>query len=467
MEVIQHLGEMFLQVGERVLDILEGNWDYASFQLDLERLLNDFGKKVCCEVMESADVWLRQHPKEREGWVVERKNELKGVLTPFGHMSYQRTYFRSKKTGGYAHLVDLAAGLEPHGKMDLTVKAKLADTAVEMSYRKTGKDVWSSGSPECCVSGQTVMNVLRRTPLHTTKPGGEGPKTKVRVLHIQADEDHVHKQTGGTALPKLVYTTSGYGIFSTKRKHLSNVHYIAGLYRDNEMLYQEVYDSIDNDYDIDHLEKLYVSGDGAPWIRGLAEYLGAVFLLDKYHINTYIKEGLAFCPELRGKLWKAVNGFDLSAAKKVFKEAKRAARTDAELERVARCRRYLVGNWDGILAWKEEIPFVIGCSAEGHVSHVLSARLSSRPMAWGEPGVDKMAKLRAMKANGLSVKEYVLQLAKPDLKLAKAVQHAIPAQREKLQKVSGEVFDNMPALRGSAWSLRKALRSISTVITDI
>ena len=103
--------------------------------------------------------------------------------------------------------------------------------------------------------------------MHTTKPGGEGPKTKVRVLHIQADEDHVHKQTGGTALPKLVYTTSGYGIFSTKRKHLSNVHYIAGLYRDNEMLYQEVYDSIDNDYDIDHLEKLYVSGDGAPWIR--------------------------------------------------------------------------------------------------------------------------------------------------------------------------------------------------------
>ena len=265
----------------------------------------------------------------------------------------------------------------------------------------------------------------------------------------------------------MFYITSGYGVSSSKRKHLSNVHYIAGLYKDNETLCQEVYDAIDNDYDIDSLEKLYVSGDGAPWIRNLAEYLGAVFLLDKYHINKYIKECLAFCPEQRGELWKAVNSFDLSATKKVFREAKKAARTDAERERVARCRKYLVGNWDGLLAWKQEAPYVIGCSAEGHVSHVLSARLSSRPMAWGEPGIDNMAKLRALKANGLSVKEYVLQQAKPDLTLAKAVQYAIPAQRERLRKVSGEVFDNMPALRGSTWSLRKALRSISTMVTSI
>jgi hypothetical protein len=38
MELIQHLAKMFLQVGEKVLDMLEGNWDYPAFQLDLERL---------------------------------------------------------------------------------------------------------------------------------------------------------------------------------------------------------------------------------------------------------------------------------------------------------------------------------------------------------------------------------------------------------------------------------------------
>lgn len=41
-----------------------------------------------------------------------------------------------------------------------------------------------------------------------------------------------------------------------------------------------------------------------------------------------------------------------------------------------------------------------GCSAEGHVSHVLSARMSSRPMGWSRRGVDQMAHLRAYMWNG-------------------------------------------------------------------
>ena len=467
MELIQHIAKMFLQVGEKVLDMLEGDWDYPAFQLDLERLLNELGKDICREVMESADAWLKDNPKERKGWVVERRNQSKSVLTPFGQMHYQRTYFHNKATRSYAHLVDLAAGRGPHVKTELTVQAKLVDAATEISYNKAGKGIWSSGSSECFVSGQTVMNTIRRIPLGIAQTNGGCPKSKAKVLHVQADEDHVHKQTGGTALAKLVYTTSGYAELSGRRKRLSDVRYIAGLYEDNETLCQEVYESIDNAYDIDSVERLYVYGDGAPWIRSLAEYLGATFLLDKYHINKYIKECLAFCPELRGELWKAVNSFDLNATKKVFREAKKAAETDAERKRVAKCRRYLVGNWDGVLAWKEQAEYVVGCSAEGHVSHVLSARLSSRPMAWGDEGIDRMAKLRAMKANDLSVEEYVLQQAKRNPTLAKAIQYAIPVQREKLRKASGEVFDNMPALRGSTWSLRKALRSISTMVTSI
>lgn len=116
--------------------------------------------------------------------------------------------------------------------------------------------------------------------------------------------------------------------------------------------------------------------------RGLAKYLGTVFLLDKYHINKYIKGGLAFCPELRDRLWKAVNSFELDTVKEILTETRKAAEIEKERKRVSRCRRYLVGNWDGILAWRKEAPYVIGCSAEDHVSHVLPVRLSSRPMAF-------------------------------------------------------------------------------------
>lgn len=38
---------------------------------------------------------------------------------------------------------------------------------------------------------------------------------------------------------------------------------------------------------------------------------------------------------------------------------------------------------------------VKGCSAEGHVSHILSSRMSSRPMGWSMKGAAKMSQLRA------------------------------------------------------------------------
>ena len=49
------------------------------------------------------------------------------------------------------------------------------------------------------------------------------------------------------------------------------------------------------------------------------------------------------------------------------------------------------------LRYRKALP---GCSAEGHVSHVLSSRMSSRPMGWSRLGASKVARLRAYYYNG-------------------------------------------------------------------
>ena len=41
----------------------------------------------------------------------------------------------------------------------------------------------------------------------------------------------------------------------------------------------------------------------------------------------------------------------------------------------------------------------IHCSVEGHISHIFSDRLSSRPLGWSVVGADKMAQLRVCKRN--------------------------------------------------------------------
>ena len=61
---------------------------------------------------------------------------------------------------------------------------------------------------------------------------------------------------------------------------------------------------------------------------------------------------------------------------------------------------YFLNQWDGVRNRSEEAGANWKCCAEGQVSHVLSARLSSRPMGWSEHGCDRMSGLRAYKKNG-------------------------------------------------------------------
>jgi hypothetical protein len=48
---------------------------------------------------------------------------------------------------------------------------------------------------------------------------------------------------------------------------------------------------------------------------------------------------------------------------------------------------------------------VLGSSTESHISHVLSTRMSSRPMGWSKTGADKLSRLRIYWKNGGSMKD--------------------------------------------------------------
>ena len=73
-------------------------------------------------------------------------------------------------------------------------------------------------------------------------------------------------------------------------------------------------------------------------------------------------------------------------------------RSTNNTEPIEKLQTYVLNNWSAVmLCLHSEI--VDGCSAEGHVSHVLSDRLSSRPMGWSQTGADRMSKLRCYEKN--------------------------------------------------------------------
>lgn len=72
---------------------------------------------------------------------------------------------------------------------------------------------------------------------------------------------------------------------------------------------------------------------------------------------------------------------------------------------------------------------VKGSSTEGHVSHVLSSRMSSRPMGWSIKGATKMAKLRAYELNGGDMLE-LIRYQKRNLPKAAGAEYEILSSTE-------------------------------------
>ena len=83
-----------------------------------------------------------------------------------------------------------------------------------------------------------------------------------------------------------------------------------------------------------------------------------------------------------------------------------------EMEETTRKRKekllqYILNNKEGISNLYKYQKQLHGCSAEGHVSHLYSARLSSRPLGWKTINVNNVSKLRLVKADKKEIKEIV------------------------------------------------------------
>lgn len=206
MKIIQHVHSNFLQVAALIFEELEKGIGYPRFQLKLQDVLNELGRNIRKEVLEAADGYVRRHRHERAGWAVVRRDK-KAVLSPFGEVSYQRAYFRHKETGEYRYLADQMAGYGTHTRVDVALKANLVDLASELSYRKSGKEPGRQAKGTE-VSGQTVLEAIRLLDTNIQEEGGIKQR-KVKVLYIEADEDHAPSQDGRNIVVPLVYVHEG------------------------------------------------------------------------------------------------------------------------------------------------------------------------------------------------------------------------------------------------------------------
>lgn len=143
-------------------------------------------------------------------------------------------------------------------------------------------------------------------------------------------------------------------------------------------------------------------------------------------------------------MWDYINAGDKESVKELFKAIISTTEPETKKRAVQEARGYILGNWEGIMRQYEAE--YAGCSAEGHVSHILSSRLSSRPLGWSKTGVDQMARLRVFVANGGDVYEIFMQKKKAAINEAREVKVDQEIIRKRKLTTSRETIGNITIL---------------------
>lgn len=424
----QYLTEDLPQIEQEISTFYQKPETFAHFARTVKESMLQLGCRILAEELQLMDQAIRSSQWRKREWSIVRKDQT-SLLTSVGMVRYEKTLFQNKETEESAYLLDRLLKQKPHERMTADAEAELYEEAVQSSYQKSGAE---------CVPGQLVSRETVKNKIHALefpKEEAEAEKKRVKRLYVDADEDHIalqfleekgdvkrsekgHKNNG--CLVKLVYVYEGSEEESetNHRRRLNNVHYLGGIYegrKGNQELWEEVNAYIESHYELEEDGHILINGDGGSWIRRGKEVLGkqAVLLLDGFHQEKYIRKASGHMGEqkeaIREQMKQAAREADRKEMEKLFETLEQEATTEEVKKRVETGKRYLLENWERIRQGKRYEKERHGCSAEGHVSHRLSARMSSRPMGWSKRGADRMGRLRLYAANGgdmLKLAEY-------------------------------------------------------------
>ena len=352
-----------------------------------QEVVNRLGTALIEAVMREVDD--RYAAERNRKRIAVRNDKSRKLLSLMGEIELKRRLYYDKTEKRYFFAIDELFGIEKRSRIEANMKRQLIEDATLTSYGKASQRAGGR------VSRQTVHNLVKAVPSDRFEVRAQGYR-KVESVFIEADEDHIHLNTGKSAEVKLVYVHEGTRRVCQGRTELINPRYFVSVSNDAGEIWDEVADYLYAQYDMRNAD-VHISGDGAAWIKyGLQVIPKAKYHLDKFHVYKSVTNVAGANKSLRREIIAAINAKDIKRVRELYTARTEAIRTVRMRQNVADGLFYIQNN----LADINLSSMAVGCAAEGHVSHVLSARMSSRPMGWSKRGAERVAKLRAYQFNG-------------------------------------------------------------------
>ena len=401
MNIISAINSFITNIFTATADFIASPESMVELEGRLRAASNCTNAQIMGQILEAYDGFLRELPDVKKAYVIQRRRK-RTLISTFGDVTFKRTLFKRTADGTYHYLLDEKIHLPKEEHFSTLAEVEVLKEASRSSYQKAADSLRIGGQT---VSKVAVLNKVHGIVEEMPFKEAEGKKA-CEYLYVEADEDHIHRQKwgheekGSCIIGKLVYVYEGKEEVCQGKRQLIHPVFFGGMYagrESNRHLWERVDEYIQKNYDTDALKRVYIIGDGGGWIKAGTDYVGkSRFVVDKFHVMKYINAAanqmLDEAEETKGKFYRYIYRGKKKKAEKLLMRMKQSAEKIKPIEEL---ESFLLNNWEAIrTAYKDK--HVYGCSAEGHVSHVYSDRMSSRPMGWSERGADRMCRLRCL-----------------------------------------------------------------------
>ena len=276
---------LFNSFVNHLYEILDNNLFLYELEHNISNSTNALNLDVLKNILEYLDLEYKNSNERKDKYYVHQTRE-RTLITSLGLVTFNKTYYKSKnKIDGkykyYSYLED-ALGIDKWAKMSLSCEVNLINNALDNGMSWAGANTIANYS----VSRQTISTKIKNINFNYSEKIGRRKTPK--VLYIEADEVHANLQSRnkGTKnkIVPVILTHEAHKEDFIKKKELKNTHYIASSILKTDKLWEEAYKYLDTTYDLDKVDKIFLSSDAGSWITGYdIAFPNAIFVLDKFH----------------------------------------------------------------------------------------------------------------------------------------------------------------------------------------
>ena len=305
------------------------------------------------------------------------------ILTSKGLITFRRRYYYDTNNDTYLYLLDSILEIPKYSRLSKELKIKILSSLNHLSYKDAGIDNLPKGNE---ISAVSVFNLLNKSTINVEYiPFNTSNKT----IHVQIDEKYISmKSKRKKASNRRLYTACIFtDIDKSKKKRHILVNRTIISARSLDKLFQRINATLVKLYGVEINDKIYISGDLAPYIQNSPERItvcNAIYVPDKFHVQRLAKKYIG----------QKIEIFDISKFDsyiEAYIDALDNYPYDKNDNDYHTLLNLLKKNPSSIRNWYNDD--YLGCCQECINSHYFADRLDKKPNTFTTASLDKLCDL--------------------------------------------------------------------------